>query len=113
MCYKFLFFIYNKLRYNENRKDDSTMNIIVNGKAVELEEGSRALEAAKAHSPELYKAALDEIMDWAVEIPAYQRQNIVIASSEGVDTATVTGDVTTYWGWLAELETMKMVEAAQ
>ena len=27
------------------------MNIIVNGKAVELEEGSRALEAAKAHSP--------------------------------------------------------------
>ncbi len=34
------------------------MNIIVNGKAVELEEGSRALEAAKAHSPELYKAAL-------------------------------------------------------
>jgi len=34
------------------------MNIIVNGKAVELKEGSRALEAAKAHSPELYKAAL-------------------------------------------------------
>jgi len=34
------------------------MNIIVNGKAVELEEGCRALEAAKAHSPELYKAAL-------------------------------------------------------
>ena len=34
------------------------MNIIVNGKAVELEAGSRALEAAKAHSPELYKAAL-------------------------------------------------------
>ncbi len=34
------------------------MNIMVNGKAVELEEGSRALEAAKAHSPELYKAAL-------------------------------------------------------
>ena len=27
------------------------MNITVNGKAVELEEGSRALEAAKAHSP--------------------------------------------------------------
>ena len=34
------------------------MNITVNGKAVELEEGSRALEAAKAHSPELYKSAL-------------------------------------------------------
>ena len=34
------------------------MKITVNGKAVELEEGARALEAAKAHSPELYKAAL-------------------------------------------------------
>ena len=67
----------------------------------------------QAYRKELYKAALDEIMDWAVEIPAYQRQNIVIASSERVDTATVTGDVTTYWGWLSEIETMKMVEAAQ
>lgn len=62
---------------------------------------------------QVYKAALDEIVDWAVEIPAYQRQNIVIASSERVDIPTVTGDVTTYWGWLSEVETMKMVEAAQ
>ncbi|MBP3540674.1 MAG: ABC transporter substrate-binding protein [Clostridia bacterium] len=61
----------------------------------------------------LYRAALEDIMDWAVEIPAYQRQNIVIASSQRVDTATVTPDVTTYWGWLSEIETMKMVEAAQ
>ncbi len=61
----------------------------------------------------MYRACLDEIMDWAVEIPAYQRQNIVIASTERVDTATVTPDVTTYWGWLSEIETMKMVEAAQ
>ena len=61
----------------------------------------------------MYRAALEEIMDWAVEIPAYQRQNIVIASTERVDTATVTPDVTTYWGWLSEIETMKMVEAAQ
>ena len=61
----------------------------------------------------MYRAALEEIMDWAVEIPAYQRQNIVIASTQRVDTATVTPDVTTYWGWLAEIETMKMVEAAQ
>ena len=52
-------------------------------------------------------------MDWAVEIPVYQRQNIVIASSQRVDTTTVTPDVTTYWGWLADLETMKMVEAAK
>ena len=67
----------------------------------------------QAYRKELYKAALDEIMDWAVEIPVYQRQNIVIASSQRVDTTTVTPDVTTYWGWLADLETMKMVETAK
>ena len=62
---------------------------------------------------QVYKAALDEIIDWAVEIPTYQRQNIVIASTQRVDISTVTGDVTTFWGWLSELHTMKMVEAEQ
>lgn len=62
---------------------------------------------------QVYKAALDEIVDWAVEIPAYQRQNIVIASTERVDIPTVTPDVTTFWGWLSEVQTMKMVEAAE
>jgi len=67
----------------------------------------------QAYRKEVYTAALNEIMDWAVEIPAYQRQNIVIASSKRVDIDTVTKDVTTYWGWLSEIETMKMVEATK
>ena len=62
---------------------------------------------------QVYKAALDEIIDWAVEIPTYQRQNIVIASTERVDISSVTGDVTTFWGWLMDVQDMKMVEAAQ
>lgn len=64
--------------------------------------------ADQAYRKEMYKACLDEIMDWAVEIPAYQRQNIVIASSVRVDTTTVTPDVTTYWGWLSDVQTMQM-----
>ena len=47
-------------------------------------------------------------MDWAVEIPAYQRQNIVIASTVRVNIDSVTPDVTTYWGWLAEVQKMNM-----
>ncbi len=62
----------------------------------------------QAYRKEVYKAALNEIMDWAVEVPAYQRQNIVIASTERVNIGTVTPDVTTYWGWLAEVEKMQM-----
>ena len=64
--------------------------------------------ADQAYRKEVYKAALNEIMDWAIEIPAYQRQNIVIASSERVNIDTVTPDVTTYWGWLSEVQTMQM-----
>ena len=58
----------------------------------------------------VYTVTRDELMDWAVEIPAYQRQNIVIASTERVDTATVTGDVTTFWGWLMDVENVHMNE---
>ena len=64
--------------------------------------------ADQAYRKEVYKDALNEIMDWAVEIPAYQRQNIVIASTERVNIDTVTPDVTTYWGWLSEVEKMEM-----
>ena len=64
--------------------------------------------ADQAYRKEVYKDCLNEIMDWAVEIPAYQRQNIVIVSTERVNISTVTPDVTTYWGWLAEVQTMEM-----
>ncbi len=66
--------------------------------------------ADQAYRKEVYKDALNEIMDWAVEIPAYQRQNIIIASTERVNIATVTPDVTTYWGWLSEVQTLEMNE---
>ena len=64
--------------------------------------------ADQAYRKEVYKDALNEIMDWAVEIPAYQRQNIVIASTERVNIDTVTPDVTTYWGVLAEVQKIEM-----
>ena len=64
----------------------------------------------QSYRKELYRACLEEIMDWGVEIPTYQRQNINIASSIRVDTTTVTPDVTTYWGWLAEVDNMQMAK---
>ncbi len=69
--------------------------------------------ADQSYRKELYRGALEEIIDWGVEVPVYQRQNIIIAGTQRVDTTTVTPDVTTFWGWLSEIETMKMVEAAQ
>lgn len=46
-----------------------------------------------------YKRCLDIILDWGVEIPTYQRQNMVIFSTERINMDTVTPDITTYWGW--------------
>ncbi|MFT4143978.1 MAG: ABC transporter substrate-binding protein [Mobilitalea sp.] len=51
-----------------------------------------------------YKQALDIILDWAVEIPVYQRQNCIVFSPERVNLDTVTPDITTYYGWLKEIE---------
>lgn len=64
----------------------------------------------QAYRKEVYRACLDEIMDWAVEIPAYQRQNIALSSTIRVNTDTVTPDVTTYWGWLKDSQLIQMNE---
>jgi len=56
----------------------------------------------------LYKAALDIVVDWATEIPIYQRQNCVMFSTERINMSTMTPDITTYWGWMAEIETLEM-----
>lgn len=52
----------------------------------------------------MYKACLDIIIDWACEIPVYQRQNAIIFSAERVNLDTITPDITTFYGWMAEIE---------
>ena len=56
----------------------------------------------------LYKAAMDIIMDWGVEIPIYQRSECYIFSTERVNMSTVTPDMTPYWNWMDEVETIEM-----
>ncbi|MBQ6508470.1 MAG: hypothetical protein IJI07_03265 [Flexilinea sp.] len=56
----------------------------------------------------VYKQALDIVVDWAVEIPAYQRQNIIIFSPERINMDTMTPDITTFYGWMSEVENIEM-----
>ena len=56
----------------------------------------------------IYKQALEIIIDWAVEIPTYQRQNCIIFSTERINIATITPDITTFWGWLNDIELVEM-----
>ncbi len=56
----------------------------------------------------IYRQALDLIADWAVEVPAYQRQNSTVFSAERINVKSITPDITTFWGWLKEIEKVKM-----
>lgn len=51
----------------------------------------------------LYKAAMEIIMDWGVEIPVYQRSDAYTVSTERVDVSSLPNDMTPYWSWKQEL----------
>ena len=55
-----------------------------------------------------YKECLEMILDWGVEVPTYQRQNAIIASTEAVKVDTMTPDITTFWGWMNDIENLEM-----
>jgi len=55
-----------------------------------------------------YKSALELLMDWGVEVPTYQRQEATLISTERVNIDTIPGDLTPYYGWLAEIHTLEM-----
>ena len=55
-----------------------------------------------------YRQCLEIIMDWAVEVPNYQRQNAVVFSTERVNVATVTPDITTFWRWYYDLAPLEL-----
>jgi peptide/nickel transport system substrate-binding protein len=54
----------------------------------------------------IYKEALDFIVDYAVEIPVYQRQEGNVFSLERINADSITPDQTTYYGY--ELEKIQM-----
>ena len=61
-------------------------------------------EARKA----MYKEAMEIILDWGVELPVYQRSEATIFSTERVNIATIAKDMTPYWTYMSELNTMEL-----
>lgn len=64
--------------------------------------------ADQSYRKQVYKDCLDIIMDWAVEIPVYQRQLCTIFSTQRVNMDTMTKDLTPYWEWMAEVHLIEM-----
>ena len=51
----------------------------------------------------VYKKSYDIVLDWGVELPAYQRMNALVISTERVNLDTLP-DVTPYYEWYREIE---------
>jgi len=64
----------------------------------------------QAYRKSVYKQALELLMDWAVEVPSYQRLNVIIFSTERIVIDTITPDITTFWGWMNDIELVEMVQ---
>lgn len=71
-----------------------------------IEAGRKSTD--QAYRKSIYQAAMEIIMDWGVEIPIYQRSDCVLVSSERVDVDTLPTDMTPYWGWMAEVESIAL-----
>lgn len=84
--------------YNYDIKDPELDEIIVDARST-TDQAARTL---------MYREALDIVMDWAVELPIYQRQNCYIFSTERVKIDTLTPDMTTYWDWMNDVEKLEL-----
>lgn len=62
----------------------------------------------QAYRKSVYKQCLDIVMDWAVEIPVYQRQDMMTFSAQRINTDTITPDISTHYSWYSEIENMEM-----
>ena len=80
---------------------------LVDDKMDELIMESRS-SADSEYRKAILKQVYDLILDWGVEVPVFQRQNIYVFSTERVNLDTLTPDITTYWNWMHDLEKLEM-----
>ena len=84
--------------YQYDINDDELTQLIMDARAT----------TDQTYRKAMYKACLDIIIDWAVEVPVYQRQNAIIFSTERVNMDTVTPDITTFYTWLKEVQNIEL-----
>ncbi len=97
--------VYHSSNYNAGSK--SNHYSITSDKLDELILAARK-SVDQSYRKATYKQCLEEILDWAVEVPTYQRQNAILFSPERVNMDTVTPDITTFWKWMNDIELLEM-----
>ena len=73
-----------------------------------IDEGLTTLD--KEVRKEIYAKALDIVMDEAVEMPFYQRKNMVVFNQDHLDIDTLAPEMTPYWDWTAEIEKLELAK---
>ena len=58
----------------------------------------------------IYRAALDKIIDWACEIPVYQRQEVTTFAANRIKVDTITPDMTSYYKWYSEIQNYELTK---
>lgn len=69
---------------------------------------AQAGEAAERQ--EKIRAIYAELMDWAVEVPLYQRVSITIYSTSTLKEETIPSDMTAYYGYFNEIQNLEMAD---
>lgn len=77
------------------------------------EELDKCLEDARqtadsAERRELYARCFEIIADWAVEVPVFEKRACLVYETAGIDPQTFPGDITYYYGWINEAESIKV-----
>ena len=61
-----------------------------------------------AYRKDIYQDCLKILMDWAIEVPTYQRLDGVLFSTQRIQIDTLTPDMTPYWTWLSGIESLTL-----
>ena len=82
---------------------------------IRVDELDELIEAGRASTDQtyrksIYQAAMEIIMDYAVEIPIYQRSDALAISTERVVVDSMPNDMTPYWSYLDEIEKLELVQ---
>lgn len=73
-------------------------------KAIDSLQGIMAWENRQA----VYRQCFDTVLDWAVEVPVCEYQELTMFSSKRIDADTIAKDYTPYYGWLDEIQKVRM-----
>ena len=71
-----------------------------------VEEGRNSTD--QIYRKAVYKEALDFVVDFAVEVPVYQRQDATFISTARIEEESIPKDLTTYYSFIAEIEKLQL-----